>query len=431
MRRMGVSALALVLALLFAVGGWTPRAWAIEAPGESYSQTYVMMDSETGQALFGKDMHQKMYPASITKVMTVALVMQDHQMNEPITITETMVEGIDQDASHIALSPGEEVTVEEMIYATMLPSANDAANALAEYDAGSIDAFVEKMNEKAQELGAVNTNFVNPNGLHDDNHYTTAYDFALITRWALTVEGFSEVFGAAEYDMEATNLNEARHFGTDDCLTVTSDYTYEGAIGGKLGWTNQAQHTYVSAAQRDGLTLIFVGLSSPTQWDKFEDAVAMYDYAFENYQETSLATQGFEIPALIPIGATDVATENVVLEIPAALTALIPVDDDGSALTIQHNIPQVYAGTSEMDPALSVYNGEDLLYTVSIPYSIEPIAVSTQGDAQAGEGRDLWSALKLILIVLLVLVLLFVAFFLFLCVLRYRNLARRRRARRR
>lgn len=428
MKRTATRALAALLAVFFVFAGALPKAFAIDAPPECFSETYIVFDRETGQAILGKDMHKKMYPASITKVLTVALVMERHQMNEQITVTESMIAGIDPESSHIALAEGEQVTVEEMVYATMLYSANDAANVLAEYDAGTLDAFVWKMNNKAKELGAVNTNFMNANGLHDDDHYTTAYDFALILQWALTVKGFEEVFGAAEYDMEATNLNEARHFGTDDCLTVTSEYTYNGAVGGKLGWTPQATHTFVSAAKREDMSLIFVSLATPTQWDKFKDAVALYDYVFDNYKKASVSTASAEIPTSVPVGEVENPTENITFRVPSELRVDIPSDDEGTNLTVKHNLPQFYLDKKDLAPQLSVYNGEDLLYSVPLEYQVAAAAAPVVANPPEESGESpLWPILKGLLTVVVVLALLCVVFFLALCVLRYRNLSRRRK----
>lgn len=428
MKRTATRVLAALLAVFFVFAGAVPKAFAIEAPPDCFSETYIVFDRETGQAIVSKDMHKKMYPASITKVLTVALVMERHQMNEQITVTESMIAGIDPESSHIALAEGEQVTVEEMVYATMLYSANDAANVLAEYDAGTLDAFVWKMNNKAKELGAVNTNFMNANGLHDDDHYTTAYDFALILQWALTVKGFETVFGAAEYDMEPTNLNDERHFGTDDCLTVTSEYTYNGAVGGKLGWTPQATHTFVSAAKREDMSLIFVSLATPTQWDKFKDAVALYDYVFDNYKKVAVSTTTAEIPTAVPVGDAETPTENITFRIPTELRVDIPNDDEGTELTVKHNLPEFYLDKKDLAPQLSVYNGDNMLYSVPLEYQVSavtaPVDTKTSGE---GETNALWPILKGLLTVIVVLALLCVVFFLALCVLRYRNLSRRRR----
>ena len=170
-------------------------AYAVEIPVTA-SQTSVVMDISTGQVLVEKEMNQKMYPASITKIMTVLLALENADPATVHTMSYEATHSIDSGSTHIALTEGEQITLKDLIYATMVASANDAANGIAECVGGSIEQFVAMMNEKAKEIGAVNTHFVNANGLHDPDHYTTAYDMALITQYALGVEGFRDYWCA-------------------------------------------------------------------------------------------------------------------------------------------------------------------------------------------------------------------------------------------
>lgn len=283
------------------------------APPLVNSETYVVMDAKSGQVLAAKGAHTQMYPASITKILTCALALEKGSPQDIHTMSYEATHSIDYDSTHIALTEGEQVSVEALLNATMIESANDAANGLAEYTAGDLDAFADMMNQKAAELGANDSNFVNSNGLHDKNHYTSAYDMALLTRWALTVDGFREVFGAEKYTISPTNKQkQSRTFGTHHHMLVDSKYYYEGTVGGKLGWTPQAQHTLVTVAKRGNMELICVVMKTQTQYEKYVDAAKLLDYCFDNFSTATMAVNQYEnMP--IPVYDGDVQTGEVVI----------------------------------------------------------------------------------------------------------------------
>ncbi len=272
-----------------------------KADFSTYSEAYVVIDADTGQVLLEHNMNKREYPASITKVLTVAIAMERAELSDRLVMSETAVNSVSRSSTHIALSADEEITVEDAIMATHLASANDAANGLAEYIGGSQEMFCALMNKTALKAGAVNSNFTNANGLEGDDHYTTAYDMAMITRYALTVKGFREVFGRVEYKMQPTNKQpEQRNFGTAHHMTVYSYYQYKGAWGGKLGWTPQANHTAVTVAERDGKELICVVLNSKTKWDKYKDTKKLFDYCFNKLQ-TVTVTAAVDSAKTIPV----------------------------------------------------------------------------------------------------------------------------------
>ena len=168
-----------------------------------YAQSAIVMEADTGMILYAKDMEQKNYPASITKIMTALLALENCELNEEIEFSYHATHSIEYGSSSIARTEGEILTVEETLYGLMLSSANECANALAEHIAGSNEDFALLMNEKAKELGCVNTHFSNPSGLHDENHYTCAYDMALITKAALENEDFRRISGTDYYTLES------------------------------------------------------------------------------------------------------------------------------------------------------------------------------------------------------------------------------------
>lgn len=274
-------------------------ATAAPQPGEIISQTAVLIDADTGSVLYDKNMNQKMYPASITKIMT-ALVAMDMGVSKDFLMTSSdyAAYSIGYNSSHIALSPGEQIRFEDAMYALAIESANDAAVVIAENTAGSEENFAALMNQKAQSLGAVNTNFVNPHGLPDDNHYTTAYDMALITAAALKYDDIKTYFNTNRYDMGTTNLrDEIRQFWNADYF-VNGTRQCEGLVMCKTGWTTEAQHTMVTVCERNGLTLIAVVMSSTNKKDKYDDVTKLMDWGFENYYLTSVT--GSQIMDMLP-----------------------------------------------------------------------------------------------------------------------------------
>lgn len=297
MKRLGAVLLALLLCALpaapaFAEGETAPPAVTADA--------YLVMDAATGQILIEKNSARRAYPASITKIMTLALAMEQcgGDVSQQVTVSYEAVHALEYGSSHVALQPGEMVTLRDLFHATILASANDAANALAEYAAGSMEAFAMRMNEKAAALGMADTHFVNANGLHDDAHYTTARDMAVLTRWAMTVPGFAELFGATEYVMPPTNKQEQeRRWGTDNCMLVTNKYQYDGTLGGKSGWTYEAGYTMVEAVRRGELTLLCVVLGCDKKYDKFSDSIALLDYCFDNFVPVTLSAGDLEMPS--------------------------------------------------------------------------------------------------------------------------------------
>lgn len=248
------------------------------------SETAVLMDADTGQVLYDKNMHTQKHPASITKIATVICGLENGSLSDKITMSETAVFSVSRNSSHIALDVDEELTLEEASYAALLVSANEACNGIAEHCGGSIENFVSMMNETARKAGAENTNFVNANGLRDPNHLTTAYDMACITRYALRNDDFRRIFGTFKYTMAPTNKQpEERPWSNQHYMISDPAFYYEGVIGGKVGYTTDALCTLVTAAERDGRTLIAVVMKSPQDYDRYKDTKALFDYGFDNF----------------------------------------------------------------------------------------------------------------------------------------------------
>ncbi len=252
------------------------------------SSAAIVMNADTGQILYEKSAYDKMYPASLTKIMTALITLEEGDLASTVTMSETAVYGIDPESSHIALSVGEELSLEDALYGVMLASANEASLGIAEHLSGSNEAFCSKMNDRARSLGCTSTNFMNPNGLHDDNHYSTAYDLALITKEALSHEKFIDICSTKYYEIPATNKADKRGLTQNNKLLYEdSDYYYEYCFGGKTGYTQKAQGTLASWAKKDGMTLICITLNAPSNAENFYDTKALYDYCFANYKQVS------------------------------------------------------------------------------------------------------------------------------------------------
>lgn len=268
-----------------AIDGW-PQGPQI------YAESAIVMEASSGAILYNKDMDMKNYPASITKIMTALLTLENCSLDETVTYSYNATHTIDAGSSSIYTTEDEQLTVEQSLYALMLESANECANGLAEHVAGSIDAFAEMMNQKAAELGCTNTHFANANGLHNDNHYTSAHDMALITKAAIQNEDFLRISGTAKYQMQPTNKRDEITYMTNHHYMIApykgvTKYLDDSVIAGKTGNTSVAKGTLVTVAERNDMTLIVVTMRTQSTGEKgvplFTDTALLLDYASENF----------------------------------------------------------------------------------------------------------------------------------------------------
>ncbi len=263
-----------------------------------YAESAIVMEADTGTILYNKDMDMVNYPASITKIMTALVALEHCSLDEVVTYSYYATHSIEAGSSSIGTTEGEELTVEESLYALLLESANECGNGLAEHVSGSIDAFVELMNQKAADLGCTNTHFTNPHGLHDDNHYTSAHDMALIMRAALQNEDFVRISSTDRYQMRATNKDDEITYMTNHHKMIASyrgddRFLDDTVIAGKTGGTSAAKNTLVTAAERNGMTLIAVTMRTASTSDSgvplYTDTAMLLDYASENFSKVNVA----------------------------------------------------------------------------------------------------------------------------------------------
>ena len=317
--------LVLVLAILLcffaaARGEYTLPAPSASAP-ETTAKAMALLDTQSGELLAAKNADEPLPMASTTKIMT-ALVVLEHLPPERVVTVPPEATGIE--GSSVYLYAGEQITVETLLHALLLSSANDAAVALAIEVAGSVADFAALMNEKAAELGLTDTHFCNPNGLHDDAHYTTARELALLTAHALKNESFAKIVSTRRHTAPQHGTDATRLFLNHNRLLAS----YEGAIGVKTGFTKAAGRCLVSAAERDGLTLVCVTLSCPDDW---RDHTALLDFGFSQYERfcatpptLTLPVVGGELGEVTLLPATDLSLTLPRDHTPLSCTVVLP-----------------------------------------------------------------------------------------------------------
>jgi D-alanyl-D-alanine carboxypeptidase (penicillin-binding protein 5/6) len=251
-----------------------------------------LVEAHTGQILFEKNPNLTCFPASTTKVLTALVAISyEHDLNKIFKVSSkaTMIE---PGSSSYYLNPGETISFQDLLYAMLLISANDAANVIAENIAGSIPEFVKKMNEYAKSIGAKNSHFVNPNGLHSPQHYTTAYDLSLIARQAYQNEILRKIFSTVEYRITTASMHKKPEwqiiYNINKLLRKNSKYYYPYATGIKTGYTAQAKRCLIASAKKDNIELIAVILSSE---DAFSDAIKLFNYGFNNFKRVKLFSE--------------------------------------------------------------------------------------------------------------------------------------------
>ena len=246
-----------------------------------YAESGILVDLDTQEILYSKNIDKQLYPASITKVMTTLVAIESSSPEEPVTFSQHALDSIEWDSSNIGCRLNETLTMEQCWYAMMLNSANEVCCGVAEHISGSIEAFVEKMNQKAAELGCTNTHFSNPNGLPDETHYTTAHDMALIANAAYQNESFRQVFSTRQYEIPPTpQYTETRYlYNHHKMMQPDTEYYYEGCLGGKTGYTETALNTLVTIASRNGKNLLCVTMRTQGR-QVYTDTASLFDYGF-------------------------------------------------------------------------------------------------------------------------------------------------------
>lgn len=415
-------------------------AAAANAPATN-AEAALLISPDSGMVLYEKNADERRYPASTTKIMTALLVLENvADLNETVTAQASDFETLEADSSSAGIKEGETVTVEDLLYGLMLPSGNEAAYMLARHVAGSYEAFVDMMNKRAEELGCTGTHFVNPCGLHDDNHYTTARDLYKIAYAAMQDETFADIADTVQWNMSKTNMQEERKVLTTNQLIFSSyqPWAYAYCKGIKTGNTSQAGNCFVGYAEYGDAKLYSVVMgcdSSSLEYSNipasFTDTKALFEWGFESFTSKTLARQGDTVGSVNVRLSTD--TDQLVLTVKNDLISLLPADLDVEDL----GEPQITAPESVNAPikAGDVIGSATYSYNGTTYGTVELVALSDVERSTVLYYADLLSnffqstVFKVILIVLAVFVVLYILFNLTFGGMRRRNQRKKMRTR--
>lgn len=312
-------------------------------------------DPDTGKVFYEKNAHAKMYPASTTKILTALLVIENCSLSETAQVSKLALDLVPSGYSNAKMREGEVFDIETLLYALLIPSANEAANVLAEYVGGSVEAFAEMCNARAKELGCENLHFVNPNGVHSEDHYCSAYDLYLIAKECFKHEIFRKIVSTKSFSLPATDIyreNDRFFYNTNELLQ-RGTYYYEYCTGIKTGRTNPAGECLVGAASKNGLNIISVVLGGKNENsrglnDRFYDTKTLFEFVYKNYSEKIIAKNGDSFFTADVANATK-DTRTLKLVIATDVAALVPdflnADDIPFSLSLKKDISApIYKG---------------------------------------------------------------------------------------
>ncbi len=325
------------------------------------AQSAAVLDVRTGVVLFDKDMHKKLFPASITKIMTALLTIEyveerGGDYSERIIMSENAVFNLEPNSSNIAMDVDETLSIEDALYALMLASANEVAMGLAEHVAGTTEQFAARMNEKAKALGCLNTNFTNPHGLHNENHYTTAYDMALIMKEAIKYDKFVKLASTPTYEIPVREKHEEvlPIKNTNQTIAVGSQYYVPEVVGGKTGFTDEAGYTLVTYG-KNGDAEIVCSVMHDERYQNYVDTKILYNYTFPLYKQSSLLQKGDRLKTVEVLyqaegGGTGLTCGSVYAVAGEDVLSLIPNVIDKEKVEKEIIIPEtVYAPVAKGD----------------------------------------------------------------------------------
>lgn len=308
---------------------------------EIASTAAVVMEGSTNTLLYSKNKDQTLYPAAMVKIMTILVALENSSLEDQVTMTATGVSGVTDGGANISSQLDEVLTMEQCLYAIMLASANDVALQVAEYVGGSIEGFVELMNQKAQELGCTNTLFTNPTGLPDENQHITAYDMALIMKAAMLNDDFRKISETVSYTIPATNMSGGERALTNNfsMLDNSDENYYEACVGGKEGYTEASGSTLVCAAKKDDTVLIAVILQGDSE-QTTKEAISLLDYGYNNFQKLSLGENDFDMIS----GGTVIIPSNA-----SASDVVVKDTANGEKIQRQYLFGGVQVGTAILE----------------------------------------------------------------------------------
>ncbi len=292
----------------------------------------LLMDAKTGKILYEKNAYEKMYPASTTKIMTAILALENRELSHIAKVSYDAIFTVPVGYTNANLQLDEELTMEQLLKVLLIPSANDAANVIAEDIGGSVESFASMMNTKAIEIGCSNTHFVNANGIHNENHFSCAYDLALIGRYAMKNDTFREIVSCVRYTLPVTNKYDKADrifLTTNKLINSKSGQFYKYCTGIKTGYTDAAKNCIVASAKKDNMELISVIMGAANDnnsINKFSDCITLFDYGFDNYAYKTLYSKDSVYKVITPRNA-DSKTKNLNVLVENDVSVLVKKSD--------------------------------------------------------------------------------------------------------
>lgn len=382
----------------------------------------LMYELNTGTLVYAMNADEQMYPASVTKVMTCLVALDKGNLDDIVTVSQHVVDTRDPNGSNASLKAGEQMTLRDLLYCLMVASANDAASTISEHIAGSEEAFVQMMNDKAQELGCTNTHFANPHGLHDQAHYTCARDLARILMAALEHEEFHDIYSAKTYNVPATNMSEARELVSTNYMIQDREvehYFDARAVGGKTGFTTPAGRCFVGVAESGDMKLLTVVLGGKTGYNdygalmygSFDATSDLIDYGFENFRVSRILSPEVVVCS-VPVENGENDTQAVVQQ---PVDSLIPIDLGQDDLQFEYGMEHTFlTAPVEAGESLGFVRvwfqgkclGQQELFTSVASPARQPLKVSDPpvSNPEVNRGTDVVQVILLAVIGVLVLV---------------------------
>ena len=405
----------------------------------------LLYDLGSDTLVFGQNIDEKLYPASLTKIMTCLMTIEmQPDLDVMVTVTKAGLADQEPGGSNVALKVGEEMSVRDLLYCLMVKSGNDAASVLAVHNAGSIEAFVELMNQRAQELGCTGTHYMNAHGLHHDDHYTTARDMAKIAAAAMQYPIFEEIFTTTEYTVPATNLSDERELKTTHYLIRSNGYPVvvdSRVLGGKTGNTSKAGRCLVALAEKNGMKLLSVVLGAKasygpdgysfTRYGNFEETSNLLDFAYKRFT-TMQVLNPTQVGGQFPVSG---GAHNAFGSISQGMSAAVPLEADYNTIRYEYTLNEggltAPISQGEKIGLVRVWYGnvclaqQDLLAAADVQKAKSNGANRQNGD---DDSLDLWNGiLKIVLGVVAVLFVVVVAMRI-VNTIRYRNRKKRKAA---
>lgn len=405
------------------------------------AESAILMDANTGVILYAKNIHKKLYPASTTKILTCLIAMERGNLDDMVNFSHEAVFSVPVGGSNMGMDEGESITLEEALYGILVGSANEVANAVGEYVSDSIEDFVADMNKRAKELGCTDSHFMNTNGLHDNDHYTSTYDLALISSNFFQNEMLCKIGNTPRYHFEPTATQPDDFYLINKHRLINGEMPYDGVLGGKTGYTDEARQTLVTCAERNGMKLICVVFKeeSPTQ---FTDTIELFDYGFNNFQVMNISENEdkyqMEVSGFLQTGNDIFGNSKPILSIDPNSYVIIPntisfndmdssidysVSNDNCIAQIEYSYHNTYVGSAYLELATdnTTYDFDTHIETTDV--SVEKV------EPESSQDNTIFINVKKVLIGILIFAVIAIILFILHALIMNGHNARRRKNR--